>query len=131
MEQMARNPIEDASGHLRQCRYVLHDRDTKICGSFRAMLATGNVKCLALPPRSPNPNIFIERWVRPVKQESLSRMILFGEGSLRRAITDFLEHYYAERNYQGKGNVFTVPFDGHGPSWTRIDGSTPATPPVG
>jgi hypothetical protein len=28
-----------------------------------AMLATGNVKCLALPPRSPNLNAFVERWV--------------------------------------------------------------------
>src|ERR1700675_2707597 len=45
MEQMARNAIDEASGYLRQHRYVLHDRDTKFCASFRAMLATGNVKC--------------------------------------------------------------------------------------
>ncbi len=73
------------------------------------MLATGNVKCLALPPRSPNLNIFVKRWVRSVKQECLSRLILFGEGSLRRTITEFLEQYYAERNDQGKGNVLLFP----------------------
>jgi hypothetical protein len=82
MEQMTRNAIDEASGHLRQHRYVLHDRDPKFCASFRAMLATGNVKCLALPPRSPNLNAFAERWVRSVKQECVSRLILFGEGSL-------------------------------------------------
>jgi transposase InsO family protein len=105
MEQMARNAIDEASGHLRQYRYLLHDRDTKFCTSFRATLATGDVKCLALPPRSPNLNAFVERWVRSVKQECLSRLILFGEGSLRRALTEFLEHYHGERNHQGKGNV--------------------------
>ena len=109
MEQMARNAIDEASGHLRQHRYLLHDRDTKFCASFRAMLATGDVKCLALPPRSPNLNAFVERWVRSVKQECLSRLILFGEGSLRRALTEFVEHYHVERNNQGKGNVLLFP----------------------
>ena len=52
MEQMARNAIDEASGHLRQHRYVLHDRDAKFCASFRSLLAIGHVKCLALPPRS-------------------------------------------------------------------------------
>ena len=109
MEQMARNAVDEAFGHLRQRRYALHDRDTKFCASFRAMLATGNVKCLALPPRSPNLNAFAERWVRSVKQECLSKLILFGEGSLRRALAEFLEHYHSERNHQGKGNVLLFP----------------------
>jgi transposase InsO family protein len=105
MERMARNATDEASGHLRQHRYVLHDRDTKFCASFRSMLETGNVKCLALPRRSPNLNAFAERWVRSVKQECLSKLILFGESSLLRALNEFVEHYHAERNHQGKGNV--------------------------
>jgi len=94
---------------LCQRQYLLHDRDTKFCASFRAILATGTVKCLALPPRSPNLNAFAERWVRSVKQECLSKLILFGEGSLRRALAEFLEHYHAERNHQGKGDVLLFP----------------------
>ena len=39
----------------------------------------------------------------------LSKLILFGEGSLRRALAEFLEHYHAERNHQGKGNVLLLP----------------------
>jgi len=101
MEQMARNAIDEASGYLRQHRNVLHDRDPKFCASFRASLAAGNVKCLPLPPRSPNLNAHVERRVRSVKRECLSKLILFGEGSLRRALAEFLEHYHAERNPQG------------------------------
>jgi len=112
MEQMARNAIDEASGYLRQHRYLLHDRDTKFCVSFRAILATGNLRCLALPPRSPNLNAFVERWVGSVKRECLSRLILFGEGSLRRALTEFLEHYHTERNHQGRGNVLLFPSTG-------------------
>ena len=39
---------------LNGCRYLLHDRDAKFCAQFRETLAAGGVKCLRLPPRSPN-----------------------------------------------------------------------------
>jgi hypothetical protein len=45
-------------GYLHSCRYVLHDRDTKFCASFRAALASGGVKTVLLPTRSPNLNAF-------------------------------------------------------------------------
>ena len=108
MTQMARNAIDEESGCLRQHRYVLHDRDAKFCAEFRNTLVTRGVKCLRLPARSPNLNAFSERWVRSVKSECLSKLILFGESSLRRALTNFCEHYHAERNHQGKGNKLLV-----------------------
>ena len=44
-----------------------------------------------------------------VKQEWLSKLILFGETSLRRVVSEYLEHYHRERNHQGKGNVLLFP----------------------
>ena len=41
--------------------------------------------------------------------ECLSKLILFGEPSLRRALTQFTEHYHAERNHQGKDNLLLFP----------------------
>jgi hypothetical protein len=68
-----------SSWWIRQHRYVLHDRDTKFGTEFGETLAAGGVKCLRLPARSPNLNAFAERWVRSVKEERLSKLILFGE----------------------------------------------------
>jgi hypothetical protein len=48
------------------------------------VLAVGGVRAIPLPARSPNLNAFAERWVRSVKQECLSRLILFGERPLSR-----------------------------------------------
>jgi len=45
--------------------------------------------------RSPNLNSFSERWVKSVKDDCLSKLILFGETSLRRALHDYLMHYHA------------------------------------
>jgi hypothetical protein len=105
MQQMARNVTMEECGVLRDCRYLLHDRDTKYTQSFRAIIASGQVEPLVLPARSPNLNAFSERWVRSVKEECLSKVILIGERSLRRALGEYVEHYHAERNHQGKGNV--------------------------
>jgi putative transposase len=48
-------------------------------------------------------------WVQSVKEECLSKLILFGEASLRRALTQFQEHYHTERNHQANGNVLLFP----------------------
>ena len=42
-------------------------------------------------------------------EECLSRLILFGENSLRRALANFVEHYHSERNHQGKGDLLFFP----------------------
>lgn len=44
-----------------------------------------------------------------VKEECLSKLILFGEGSIRRVLGEFAAHYDGERNHQGKGNILPFP----------------------
>jgi putative transposase len=73
--------------------------------AFRETLRSGDIQPLALPPWSPNLNAFAERWVRSVKQECLSKLILFGENSLLNALNEYIAHFHCERNHQGKGNV--------------------------
>jgi putative transposase len=109
MKQIARNVTMEGCGILRDSRYLLHDRDTKFTQSFRAIIESGDVEPLMLPARSPNLNAYAERWVRSVKEECLSKVILFGERSLRHALTEFVEHYHCERNHQGKDNVLLFP----------------------
>jgi putative transposase len=111
MQQMARNATDEGWGYLDQRRYVLHDRDTKFCASFRTILAAGGIKAIVLPARSPNLNAYAERWVLSAKQECLSKLILLGEGSLRRALSQFIDHFHTERNHQGKSNVLLFPSD--------------------
>ena len=109
MKQMARNVTMEGCGALGDSRYLLHDRDTKYTASFLAIIKSGHVKPLRMPARSPNLNAYSERWVRSVKEECLSKFVLFGERSLRRAMREYLVHYHAERNHQGKSNVLLFP----------------------
>ena len=109
MVQVARNVTMEAWGFLSPGQYLIHDRDTKFCAAFQQIIDDAGIERVVLPPRSPNLNAYAERWVRSVKDEALSRMILFGEGSLRHALHEYVEHYHHERNHQGKDNVLLFP----------------------
>jgi putative transposase len=82
---------------------------------FESALADGGVKTIRLPAKSPNLNAFAERLVRSVKQECLSKLILFGEGALSRTLAELSAHYHGERNHQGKDNKLLFPDAGDKP----------------
>ena len=122
MGQMARNVTLADVGFLYGCRYLLHDRDARFCAAFDGILEAAGIQAVTLPPRSPNLNAHLERWNRSVKEECLSKLILFGESSLRHVLSNYTQHFHTERNHQGKGNVilFPTPPDRMGETAGRI-----------
>jgi putative transposase len=94
MMQIARNVTMAEWGFLAPGQYLIHDRDGKYCSAFQQIIDAAGVKRVPLPARSPNLNAHAERWVRSVKDECLSRLILFGDASLRRALHEY--HEYAD-----------------------------------
>jgi putative transposase len=109
MKQMARNITMAEDGLLNGCRYLLHDLDTKFGASFGDILWLAEIKPLAVPPRRPNLNAHLERWNRSAKEECLSKMIWFGEASLRHVLSNYAEQFHRERNHQGRRNVILFP----------------------
>jgi putative transposase len=124
MMQVARNVTMEQWGFLSPGQYLIHDRDGKYCPAFQQIIDMAGIKRVPLPARSPNLNAYAEGWVRSVKEECLSKLILFGEGSLRQVLKEYVDHYHHERNHQGKGNVLLFPAlsqgsEGEGPIQCR------------
>jgi transposase InsO family protein len=113
MSQIGRNLTDAVDGILNGKRHLIHDRDPLFTTEFLNMIADVEVKSVRLPPRSPNLNAHAERFVLTIKKSSLERMILFGEESLRTAISNFVAHYHRERNHQGLANRLISPEAGH------------------
>ena len=109
MSQVARNLSDAEEGFLTGKRYLIHDRDPLFTAEFLEILKSTGVQSVKLPPRSPNLNAHAERFVRTIKESCLERMILFGEGSLRKAVHEFVEHYHCQRNHQGLDNRLILP----------------------
>ena len=57
-----------------------------------------------LPPRSRNLNAFAERFVRSIKEECLSRVVVLGERHLRLLVRESVKRNHHERNHQGLDN---------------------------
>ena len=106
---MARNGTMEAWGCLSTGQYLLQDRDGQYGPALQQIIDAAGVKRVPLPPRSPHLNAYAEWWVRAVKEECLSRLILCGEASLRHALTQYVAHVHHERHHQGKGNVLLLP----------------------
>ena len=51
MKQIARNVTMDEWGFLGNCRYLIHDRDTKYCQSFLEIIKVKTTYCYFQPPR--------------------------------------------------------------------------------
>ncbi|HET6879352.1 MAG TPA: integrase core domain-containing protein [Pirellulales bacterium] len=96
-------------GFLSGKKYLLMDRDTKFTAEFREIIEAQDTECVLLPPRSPNCNAHIERFMLSIKSECLNKMIFFGENSLRNAVRQWIEHYHSERNHQGLDNRILQP----------------------
>lgn len=109
MIQVGRNLSDEVDGFLRDKRFLIMDRDPLFTDAYRKLLSDGGVKPVRLPAKSPNLNAFAERFVLSAKSECLERMVLLGEGHLRAAVRDFVDHYHAERNHQGLDNELIAP----------------------
>jgi putative transposase len=109
MMQVGRNLVDADGGALALKSYLIVDRDAKYTERFKNLVKESETEIIRLPPMSPNLNAYAERFVRSIKDECLGRMIFFGEASLRRAISEFVMHYHAERNHQGLANRLIRP----------------------
>jgi len=126
MKQVARN-VSGWGCEMENARYLIHDRDSKFTASFDEILGAVDIQSIKLPAKSPNLNAFSERFVRSIKSECLERLILFGEKSLRHAVTEYLAHYHAERNHQGIGNVIPFPDE----RWDGVQGEVTRSQRIG
>jgi transposase InsO family protein len=109
MLQVARNLTAVDEAFLDASRYLICDRDTKYTTQFRRLFREHGVKTTRLPPYSPNLNAYAERWVRSIKEDCLNHLVFLGEGSLRHAVSEYVEFYNHERPHQGLDNELVMP----------------------
>ena len=109
MRQMGRNLTDSQEGLLRNATHILMDRDTKFSPLREFLETCTEIKPVLLPPRSPNCNAHVERFLLSLKSECVDRMIFFGEASLRKSLAEFTAHYHTERNHRGLDNDLIDP----------------------
>jgi putative transposase len=105
-------------GFVPSGQYLIYDRDGQFCPAFQQIIDAAGVEGVSLPPQSPNANADTERWVCSLRDEVLSRLMLFGERSC-----GTLCNYHEEYLHQSVGHLILRPaahrFTPHGPTHCR------------
>ena len=118
--QLMWHATDAEDGFLRHIRVLIHARDPLFRPAGRDTLPPADVTPIRRPAHAPNLNAYTERFVRTIKESCLERMVLIGEGSLRRAVREFVAHYHHERNHQGLDNRLILPLSTAPPPRGRV-----------
>ncbi len=90
-------------------RFLIRDNDSKYGASFNRVAEVSVIEILRTLYKAPRANAFAERWVRTVGDECLDRLLIIGEGHLRRVLSEYTEYYNRRRAHQGIGQRIPVP----------------------
>jgi putative transposase len=113
--QVARDMTMPETGFLAQvgATHLVLDRDTKRTAACRATVAAAGTTVQRIPPRCPWWNGRVERVIRTLRTQVLSKLVVTQPTQLLELFAAYLEHYHHERPHQALGNRCPVPF--HGP----------------
>lgn len=88
-----------------QCKFLMHDRDTKFTKSFDEKFSSGTKEVKISSFRAPNTNAFVERFIQSIKQECLDHFVVFGQRHFDHLCREYGVHYHEERPHQGVDNT--------------------------
>ena len=78
--QQAHNPLLAVGERGRRVRFVIRDRDAKVCRGFDDVSGSEGAEVLRTPLQAPNANADAERWVGTVRAECLDWLLVVGRG---------------------------------------------------
>ena len=95
----------DLGQRAASVKFLIRDRASQFTGSFDAVFTADGIRILASPPRTPRANAICERIIGTLRWELLDRVLIVNEDHLRRALTEYLQHYNAARPHRSLGQL--------------------------
>ena len=120
--QVARDLTMAETGFLAQvgATHLVIDRDTKWTADFRATVTAAGVTVQRIPPRCPWWNGRVERVIRTLRTQVLSKVLIAQPTQLLELFAGYLEHYHHERPHQALGNRCPLPLHGPQPAGSIV-----------
>ena len=103
--QAARNVLMDVDQRASSIKFLIRDRAGQFTASFDAVLKAAGIRILASPPQALRANAICERIIGTLRRELFDRMLIVNEHHLRRALTEFLQHYNTARPHRALGQL--------------------------
>jgi putative transposase len=101
-EWAAQQIVECCAWDRRRPRFPIHDRDSRYGMSFDRRVRQLGIKQVRTPFRPPRANAIAERWVK-ISADRVSRVFVFNEAHLRRAISAYVAYFNHGRTHRSLG----------------------------
>jgi putative transposase len=100
--QQIRNLLMDLDDRAADFRFLVRDRAGQFTEAFDAVLAGAGIQAVKIPPRSPQANAYVERFVLTARTEVTDRMLIFGERHMRLVLAEYEAHYNGRRPHRSR-----------------------------
>ena len=101
MQQSARNI---STYEMEGADLLIRDNDKVYQPSFDDIFQDNGTKVKTTSIGAPDMNAYIERFIRSMKEECLSNLVLYKESQLRNAVKKYISFYNTKRPHQGLDN---------------------------
>jgi putative transposase len=95
----------DLGCRAERVKFLIRDRADQFTDSFDAVFTAEAIRILASPPQAPRANAICERMIGTLWRELLDQLLIGNEHHLRRALTEYLQHYNAARPQRALGQL--------------------------
>jgi putative transposase len=87
---------------------VTRDNDQIYKKGFDQVMESAGIRPKRLALRSPNTNVYVERFIQTIQVECMDHFLVFGEKHLDHLVREYVAHYHTERPHQGLGNRIVI-----------------------
>ncbi|GGL59517.1 integrase core domain-containing protein [Planomonospora parontospora] len=103
--QQARNLMIELGDRAGDFQFLIRDRDAKFTTAFDEVFTDAGIRILKTPPRAPQANAYIERWISGLRRELLDRMLIVNARHLRRVLVTYEAHFNEHRPHRSLGQA--------------------------
>ena len=98
----AAQQLREATPFGEGAKYLIRDNDCKFGDKFDTVADGVGIDIVKIPPKSPNCNPIVERFLRSVRAECLDHVVVLGEEQLRWVLREYaFEYFNKSRPHQG------------------------------
>ena len=98
--QQARNTLMGLGERADGLRFLIRDRDAKYTDAFDAVFTAAGMRIIRTPVQAPRANAICERWIANARRECTDRILITGPRHLRRALSEYADHYNTHRPHR-------------------------------
>ena len=104
-QRVFRNVLMHLGQRAASVKFLIRDRAGQFTSSFDAVFTAEGIRVLRSPPQAPRANAICERMIGTLRRELLDQLLIVNKHHLRRALTEYLQHYNAARPHRALGQL--------------------------